>query len=50
MRVVNTLTTMTINPWINRFAVVTIIFMMYAVGISVGRDQMMQQPACHRVN
>ncbi len=43
--------TMVTNPWINRFAALTLLFMMYAVGISVGRDQVMQahyqHPACH---
>jgi hypothetical protein len=44
-------TTMTTNPWINRFAALALLFMMYAVGISVGRDQAMQahyqHPDCH---
>ncbi len=42
---------MVTNPWINRFAALTLLFIMYAVGISVGRDQVMQahyqHPACH---
>jgi hypothetical protein len=47
--------TMVTNPWINRFAALTLLFMMYAVGISVGRDQAAEahhnHPACHqRVN
>jgi len=46
---------MVTNPWINRFAALTLLFMMYAVGISVGRDQAAEahhnHPACHqRVN
>jgi hypothetical protein len=43
---------MTTNPWINRCAALALLFMMYAVGISVGRDQAMQvhyqHPACHQ--
>jgi hypothetical protein len=42
---------MTLNPWLNRIAAVTLIFMMYGVGISVGREQAtiahQQHPACH---
>jgi len=40
------------NPWINRFAALALLFMMYAVGISVGRDQAAEahhnHPACHQ--
>ena len=39
---------MTINPWLNRFAALTLLFMMYGVGISVGRDQVYNHPACHQ--
>jgi hypothetical protein len=46
------LSTMTTNPWLNRFAALTLLFMMYGVGISVGRDQAVQahhnHPACHQ--
>ena len=39
------------NPWINRCAALVLLFMMYGVGISVGRDQAYSHPACHqRVN
>jgi len=45
-------TTMTTNPWINRCAALALLFMMYAVGISVGRDQAAEahhnHPACHQ--
>ena len=44
--------TMITNPWINRFAALVLLFMMYAVGISVGRDQAAEahhnHPACHQ--
>ena len=44
--------TMITNPWINRFAALALLFMMYAVGISVGRDQAAEahhnHPACHQ--
>jgi len=40
------------NPWINRCAALALLFMMYAVGISVGRDQAAEahhnHPACHQ--
>jgi hypothetical protein len=39
---------MTTNPWINRCAALALLFMMYAVGISVGRDQAHNHPACHQ--
>jgi hypothetical protein len=42
------LSPMVTNPWINRFAALTLLFMMYAVGISVGRDQAHNHPACHQ--
>jgi hypothetical protein len=49
------LSTMTTNPWINRCAALALLFMMYAVGISVGRDQAAEahhnHSTCHqRVN
>jgi hypothetical protein len=37
---------------INRIAALTLLFMIYAVGVSVGRDQAVQahnnHPACHQ--
>jgi hypothetical protein len=43
---------MVTNRWINRCAALTLLFMMYAVGISVGRDQAAEahhnHPACHQ--
>jgi hypothetical protein len=46
---------MVTNPWINRCAALVLLFMIYAVGISVGRDQAAeahhQHSACpQRVN
>lgn len=39
------------NPWIKRFAVLTIMFGFYSIGIAAGRDQAVQahhnHPACH---
>lgn len=39
------------NRWMNRFAALALLFMMYGVGVSVGRDQVMQahyqHTACH---
>jgi hypothetical protein len=44
--------TMITNRWINRCAALALLFMMYAVGISVGRDQAAEahhnHPACHQ--
>ena len=43
---------MTTNNMINRIASLALLFMIYAVGISVGRDQVVQahhnHPACHQ--
>lgn len=42
---------MTTNPWINRAAALALLFMMYGVGVGVGRDEATlahhQHPACH---
>jgi hypothetical protein len=42
------LSTMTTNPWLNRFAALALLFMMYGVGVSVGRDHAYSHPACHQ--
>jgi hypothetical protein len=43
---------MTNNLWINRFAALTLLFMMYGIGIAAGRDQATlahhNHPACHQ--
>ena len=46
---------MTTNTMINRIAFLTLLFMIYAIGVTMGRDQAAEahhnQPACHqRVN
>lgn len=39
------------NPWLNRCAVLALMFMLYGVGFAAGRDQAAlehrQHPACH---
>lgn len=39
------------NPWLNRCAVLALMFMLYGVGLAAGRDQATlahhQHPACH---
>ncbi len=38
---------MIINPWINRIAVLVVMFAIYAAGYSGGRDQVLNHPACN---
>jgi hypothetical protein len=44
--------TMTTNTMINRIASLALLFMIYAVGVSMGRDQVAEahhnHPACHQ--
>lgn len=39
------------NPWINRAALLVLMFMLYGIGIAAGRDQATMahhnHPACH---
>lgn len=40
------------NNWMNRLGALTLLFAVYAIGISIGRDQAtlayQQHPACHQ--